>query len=176
MKSRSYHNPLHLRLDNQIYWISASTWERKKIFSNSRKPIWVEVLKNLSKDPNRKLIAWVLLSNHYHLLIYLETEPGPSQFIKILHGTSSFLLNKEDRIRDRKVWYQYWDKCIRNEKDLYTRFNYIHNNPVKHSYVKSMDDYEYSSYNYYLNEFGSDWMQDVLESYPVIDFTPEELI
>jgi putative transposase len=51
------------------------------------------------------------------------------------------------------------------------RFNYIHNNPVKHGYVNEMGDWDYSSYQYYLEKYGKEWMADVLAQYPVIDFT-----
>jgi putative transposase len=60
---------------------------------------------------------------------------------------------------------------MRTEKDFWTRFNYIHNNPVKHGYVKRPEEWEFSSYQYYLRTHGPEWLQDVFMSYPVIDYS-----
>lgn len=88
----------------------------------------------------------------------------------MIHGRVSYMLNQEDGTRGRKVFQNYWDRCIRNEKDFYTRFNYIHYNPVKHSLVDKMEDYEFSSYRYYLQQCGQEWLNRCFELYPVIDF------
>ena len=72
----------------------------------------------------------------------------------MIHGRVSYMLNQEDGTRGRKVFQNYWDRCIRNEKDFFTHLNYIHYNPVKHSLVDKMEDYEFSSYRYYLQRYG----------------------
>ena len=69
-----------------------------------------------------------------------------------------------------KRWYQYWDECIEDEKGFWMRVNYIHQNPVKHDYVKKMEDYEFSSYKQYLLKYGKDWMLSCFREYPIVDF------
>ena len=71
----------------------------------------------------------------------------------------------------RQVWHNYWDTCVRTEADYWTRFNYIHYNPIKHGYVKQFSNWPFSSYGYYLERRGEGWLLDVIERYPVIDFT-----
>jgi len=69
------------------------------------------------------------------------------------------------------VWHNYWDTGIRTEADYWARFNYIHHNPVKHGYVPRTEDWLYSSYRYYLERKGEEWMTDALRRYPIVDFT-----
>jgi putative transposase len=52
---------------------------------------------------------------------------------------------------------------------MWTRFNYIHSNPVKHGYVSHPDAWPYSSYHYYLRTRGSAWLADSYERYPVLE-------
>ena len=42
---------------------------------------------------------------------------------------------------------RYWEHTIRDENDLNIHLNYIHYNPVKHGYAKSVNDWEYSSFH-----------------------------
>ncbi|MFH1860715.1 MAG: transposase, partial [bacterium] len=57
------------------------------------------------------------------------------------------------------------------EKDMWMHFNYIHHNPVKHGYVRQMEDWQYSSFQYYLRKYGMKWIMSCFESYPIIDFS-----
>jgi len=171
---RTYHNPFHLKLDNQIYWISASTYHRSKLLNNAGKEIMRDLLKDLIQQRGHRLYAWGILDNHYHLLLHLKSGSGLPIFLKLLHGRSSRFLNRSQGLAGRKIWYQYWDRCIRGEADFYRRFNYIHHNPVKHGYVVLPEHYEYSSYNYYLRKHGEEWLADIFRSYPIVDFAPQE--
>jgi putative transposase len=80
-------------------------------------------------------------------------------------------LNASDNTHGRQVWHNYWDTCVRTEADYWTRFNYVHYNPIKHGYVKQLSDWPFSSYGYYLKHRGEELLLDVLERYPVVDFT-----
>ncbi len=96
------------------------------------------------------------------------------RFVQNLHSNLARVINKLERSEVRQIWYQYWDRCIRSEKDLHTRLNYIHHNPVKHGLVLNVDDYEWSSYKAYIENKGEEWLKSCFERYPIIDFTLEE--
>jgi putative transposase len=111
------------------------------------------------------------MDSHYHILLKIEKGRNIPDFVKGVNGKSAYLLNNIEKLPERMVWYNYWDVCIREAEDFWKRFNYIHHNPVKHGYSERMEDYEYSSYKKWLESKGDEWMKDVLERYPVIDFT-----
>lgn len=63
------HHPPHLFLDNQVYFITARTYQKQEIFdSNEKKSILQNSLKAEFRSVGYALISWVVLSNHYHIL------------------------------------------------------------------------------------------------------------
>ncbi len=72
-----------------------------------------------------------------------------------------------------RVWHQYVDRVIRDERDYFMHFNYIHQNPVKHGFVERMSAYQFSSIHKWIEEAGKKWLADCFRKYPVIDFEPE---
>lgn len=79
-------------------------------------------------------------------------------------------------VRNAPVWYQYCDHVTRNEGDYYRHLNYIHQNPIKHSYVNGMEKYEFSSIHQFMKEEGKEWLADCFRNYPIIDFEPTGII
>ena len=163
------HHPPHIYLDNTYYFITARVYEGKRIFNTDQKKrillntIRVELHKN-----KYILMAWVILENHYHILFKTKLAFNLSRIMNRIHGLVSYRVNKIEKLQGRKIFQNYWDRCIRNEKDYYTHLNYIHHNPVKHGYVQKMSDYEFSSYNYWLKTKGLAWMRDCFSQCPVI--------
>jgi len=173
---KDIHRPSHLYLDNTIYFITASTMKRSSAIycafemDDAKLTSFASLLQELVRFYELELIGWVILRNHYHLLLKVAKALSLPNFIKSLHGKSAFQFNKIDKRLGRKVWYQYWDTCIRDDATMYTRLNYMHNNPVKHGYVKELANYKYSSYFSYLEKFGKEWLDDALSKYPVVDY------
>jgi len=169
------HHPPHLFIDDKIYFITCRTANKEKLFNNlEKKTILKRCVIEAQKKFNVKIFAWVILENHYHLLIQLPKGKLLPDFIKIINGRSSFLINKTGSKRGRKIWYNYWDYCIRSKTDFWKHFNYIHSNPIKHSYVRNADQlefYKFSSYNEWVRKNGREWLASCFALYPIIDFS-----
>ena len=76
------------------------------------------------------------------------------------------------KAQDRPIWYQYMDHIIRNEEDYFKHLNYIHQNPVKHGYVKKMTGYKWSSIHRWIKNRGKEFVVDCFRTYSIIDFQP----
>lgn len=76
----------------------------------------------------------------------------------LIHGRVAYSVNRIDSCTGRQIFQNYWDKCLRSERNIWTHFNYIHHNPVKHGYVKYNGDYQYSSYNFYKDKYGAEFL------------------
>jgi len=63
---------------------------------------------------------------------------------------------------------------MRDENDFWTRFNYIHENPVKHSYVSLPEDWKFSSRQFYLQNDEDEWLQEKLIDFPVLDLLDDD--
>ncbi|WP_028314167.1 REP-associated tyrosine transposase [Desulfatibacillum aliphaticivorans] len=104
-----------------------------------------------------RIEAFVLLPDHLHCIWTLPD--GDRDFstrwrlIKT-HFTKNCdqqLRTQPDKSRERgkeqSVWqHRYWEHLIRDQNDFNRHVEYIHYNPVKHGYVGSPFDWEYSSF------------------------------
>ena len=63
---------------------------------------------------------------------------------------------------------------MRNEHDFWTRFNYVHYNPVKHGYVDNLEDWEFSSYRFYVRNAENKWLNEKLNDFPISDLFDDD--
>ena len=170
-------HPPHIYVDDTWYMITASTLNHAPFLKSDQAKVLVrDTFQNLLQIFGISLLAWVMLDDHYHLLLKTKLGNELLHFIGRLHGSTSRQINLQDRVVGRKIWHNYWDSCIRNEVDLWARFNYIHQNPVKHGYVRNLEDWPFSSYHFYLREKGAEWLEDCLRLYPVIDYLEGDIV
>jgi len=112
--------------------------------------------------------AMVVLPDHLHVIWTLP--PGDSNFATrwrlIKSGFSRQIPKLEYRRKsritknERGIWQRrYWEHCIRDQKDYNRHIEYIHYNPVKHSYVTKPADWRYSSIHRYIRMgiIDNDW-------------------
>jgi putative transposase len=172
-KGYPFHAPPHPFRDAGAYLISAANFEHRAIMQSPQRRMEFEAqLLNSLKEIVDDLIAWVVLPNHYHILIRIQSLDHISVALKHLHGTTSREWNIEDKLTGkRRVWYKFADRFIRNDVHLHTAFNYIHYNPVKHGYVSDPFDWPWSSLIMYYENKGKDWLQEQWQAYkPSDDF------
>jgi putative transposase len=95
-----------------------------------------------------RLLAWVVMPNHVHVLI--EIVPG-HPLSDILYSWKSYTGRMANRLlaREGDFWHvDYYDRFIRDEKHLERAVLYIHGNPVKAGLVERAEDWPWSSARY----------------------------
>jgi len=169
------HHPYHLYLDDTIYFLTSSIYQSQHLLNTSaKKQLVFESIRQYFTKYCFKLYAWVILDNHYHIEFKTRIGRDLQKALQFIHGGCSFKINGWDNKRGRKIFQNYWDHCIRDAKDFYNHFNYIHQNPVKHGYVKNIEDYPFSSYQYWSKKKGVEWIKSLYREYPILDFTVEQ--
>ncbi len=106
---------------------------------------FLEILCNGCQLYSVDLHGYVLMHNHYHLLIE-TTEENLSAFMKHLNASYAIYFNKKYK-RSGHLWqgrFKSW--FVTDDAYLYTLIAYIENNPVKAKIVNKLGDYQYSSY------------------------------
>jgi REP element-mobilizing transposase RayT len=92
-----------------------------------------------------KLISWVIMPNHVHLLL----RPAENQKLdKIIHSIKSFTAQKANEILNRqgKFWQEeYFDRYIRNFEHFEKTVNYIELNPVRANLCENRSGWKFSS-------------------------------
>ena len=153
------HNPPHLFLPNTLYMLTASIYQSEHLIqSSNRKLQWVESFIKSAEIYNWLIIAWVVLHNHYHAVIQSpEKAETLSKFTASYHKYTARRWNDEEQLNGRKVWWNYWDTCIRSERDYYNCLRYVFWNPVKHGLAENPEDYPFNNYKDFLLKWQVDF-------------------
>ncbi len=176
------HSPPHPIKDQAFYLLTAACYEHQlHINSEQRQKQLLYLLFEKFTSWGIELRGWVILPNHYHILVYMGSPceelshcyKRVEMVIRGVHGATSRYWNLEDDTLGRKVWYRYSDRAIRSERHYYTTLNYIHYNPVKHKWSESPYDWAFSSVHWYLEQQGREWLRDSWVKYPVKDYGRE---
>ncbi len=170
-KGYPLHSPPHPLQEKTYYLLTAANFEHCRIMASAerRSEFQKLTLKNF-QEAGIEVAAWVFLANHYHIMTYVPIFPKLSLLFNRLHGATSRQWNLEDNQVGRKVWYKFNDRMIRSEAHYFTTVNYIHYNPVRHGYTKRMDDWQWSSFHWYLEEKGRDWLVEIWKKYPLKNY------
>jgi len=141
------HNPPHLFIDGAVYFITGGILQKQHILQHDiHKQIVLDVVEKCFNHFGWQINAWIILSNHYHLMAKAKIAKDMPTIIARVHGASATQINRHDGTPGRDVWWNYWDTCIRAEHDFNLRLNYIYWNAVKHGIVNHPEDYIWSSF------------------------------
>ncbi len=173
-RERGYplHAPPHPLRDAGRYLITAANYRHAPIMAAAERCTDFETgLLDAMTSIDAEVYAWVILTNHYHVLIGVEALDLVSGALKQLHGATSRTWNLEDgQTGKRQVWYRFSDRMIRNDAHFHIALNYVHYNPVKHGYVADAYEWPWSSLSNYFDTRGRDWLRTTWKMYPPGDF------
>ena len=110
----------------------------------------------------------VVLPEHLHLMMTLPPDDAHySQLLSFIKSSFSRHIELSEPIsasrqskRERGIWQRrFWEHVIRDELDYSRHLDYIHYNPVKHGYVRTPSEWQYSSIHRYINSdvLSQDW-------------------
>jgi len=115
---------------------------------------YLYLLKLNNEETTFKILAYCIMNNHAHILIYTEKILEMSRIMQKINTSYARFYNKGKKrvgyvFRDR-----YYTQPIFNEMQLFNCISYIHYNPVKANIVSEANQYNYSTYNDYINKEG----------------------
>ena len=145
-----------------VYWIDVFT---RLLY----KEIVVDSLNYCIENKGLKVYAWVIMSNHVHLIIGSDDEKIEHILRDLKKFTSKAIIeaisdNHQESGKEWMLWmferagkknpnnikYQFWQQnnqpIVLNDKYTFEqKLNYIHNNPVRSGFVDNPVAYPYSS-------------------------------
>src|SRR5438309_1618355 len=127
-----WHHPPHRQSEKTHYLISAACYEHRPIIGKnlSRLGDFETELLQRTERICKRVIAWCVLPNHYHLLIETRLILKVLREIGLMHGRLSHAWNGEDERRGRKVWFNCTERYMRSDRHYWATLNYVHNNAV----------------------------------------------
>jgi hypothetical protein len=137
----------HWYADNQIYFITASCRDHfRALESEKAKHIFWDRFNHYCKELTIVPLVTSLLDNHYHALLYVRAGLNLKTFMQRVHGSVAKLVNdllperRADFWRDSKGT-EYFDGCIRDEKQYCAAYRYTHMQSRRHGVM-----YDYLKY------------------------------
>jgi putative transposase len=159
------HSPPHPMIDATEFLITAACFEHRSILdSPERRRDFSAAVLQRAIECDVQVSAWVILPNHYHLLLRASID-SIAKYLKKVNGSTANQWNKEDGAQGRQVWYRYSDRAIRGENHWYAVLSYIHENPVKHGYVHDSVQWEASSVHWYSKSWGDERLNQISPAY-----------
>lgn len=162
-------------IESSIYHVMLRGINRQSIFEDDEDRFqFMTVLTRYRELSDFRLHAFVLMSNHVHLLIEPAGEPLDRIFKRI--GTSyAVWFNRKYERAGHLFQDRFRSEAVGTDQYYKTVLRYILRNPIKAGLVSSLDDYRWSSYlaykkgkgvltdtAYAMNLFGS---QEALDKY-----------
>lgn len=119
---------------------------------NEYKAEYIKLIRKfIGECESTKIVAYCIMSNHAHLLIYTENIAELSKIMSRVNTAYAIFYNN---INDRVGYVfknRFYVQQIKDEGHLYNAIVYIHKNPVKAGIVENESVYNYSSFNDYVN-------------------------
>ncbi len=110
-------------------------------------PIFIDVLKIIKKDYGCEILQFVLMSNHYHLLLYTP-EQNLSDCMLYFHRQVAKRANGQSKRINHFFGGRYKWCLINTELYFWNAVKYIARNPVEAQICEKVESYKYSSLNF----------------------------
>ena len=174
--------PLYHRVyaPGQVQFITASTYRRAPVFASERFcRAFVQRLEEVRQEGHFRLVGWVLMPDHFHLLL----RPEPAVIVPLImkglkeETAKRILRTLRENLPHRwcrkmlarmqlpptvhdESHYRLWQRRfypfnIFTEKKLQEKLDYMHNNPVTRGLVSSPGEWPWSSWRFYHREDAS---------------------
>ena len=166
----SFHWTMARKWSNQnlpgaLHFVTGNILNRKPVFKkDSCCEAFTEPCAKLLKDWPCKLIAWVLMPDHFHMVVNPK-DGGVKEFLgalksltarRLIETTGGFDFTRSEPDADGTI-HQVWQESFKaiplwSAWMIWQKINYIHANPVKAGLVKSAKDYRWSSFHAFYSE------------------------
>ncbi len=165
-------------LDNAIHHVTGTVnaWQKVLVYPDILSILFLD-LNRMTVRWNVTVWGFVIMPEHFHMLIQSCKGENIKKFIhggrRSISGRVKRFIESNNRIiadycvksgintsiifnvkTAGKLSFRFWKEKpgvfpISNEIDVQKKLDYIHNNPVRRGLVKSPEEWEYSSFNYY---------------------------
>jgi putative transposase len=154
-----------------LHFITFSCYRRRPLLGTRRaRDQFVQILNEVRNRHGFRLIGYVVMPEHVHLLISEGAGKSPSKILQVLkQKVARKLLKKRGRVPEGQLclpfgeeghgeghfWQRrFYDFNVWSERKLKEKLEYIHANPVQRKLVKHPKDWPWSSWPHYAGRKG----------------------
>jgi putative transposase len=151
-------NPLERRYGGgDLHFITFSCIHRRPLLGNTTaRDCFVHILDEVRVRCAFRLIGYVVMPEHVHLLITEPVKDDPSKVLQVLkQRVAGQLLEKirgDDLTSEAHFWQRrFYDFNVWSGKKITEKLNYMHLNPITRGLVVHPRDWPWSSWAHYAN-------------------------
>jgi len=128
------------------YFVTSATRQRRRLFVvENLARVFLKTLYGYRRQGRYELHAFVLMPDHFHLLITPAENVTIERAMQLIKGGFSHAAG-EQRGHGKSLWERgFTDHRIRDGQDFEHHRNYIHNNPVEGKLIERACEYRYCS-------------------------------
>ncbi|MGA6098614.1 REP-associated tyrosine transposase [Stutzerimonas marianensis] len=125
-----------------VYLITAVTERRARLFTDPMLArLLVSEMRRLDDERYVESLAWVVMPDHVHWLIELNSMPLPA-VIQRLKSRSAIAINRITGETGTRIWQRgFHDRALRQEEDVIATARYVVANPLRAGLVDRIGDY-----------------------------------
>ena len=130
----------------RTFFVTSATWERRALFRSERMArLFLKVLDTYRGQGAFSLHEFVLMPDHFHLLISVPPGVTVERVMQLVKGGFSYRARKELGFAG-EVWQRgFTDQYITSAREFELRRQYVRDNPVQARLVARAEEYVYSS-------------------------------
>ncbi|CDF57758.1 REP-associated tyrosine transposase [Thermobrachium celere] len=162
MREPRYH------FEGAIYHVTTRCNNKEYILENDNyKRFIIKQLKDYNKKFDYELLGYVIMNNHYHLLIRTHKDSISTIMFNLNNVIAKFLNTALERT-GHALEKRFHCNLIETDSQLFATLRYIHRNPLRANICEDVDKYLWSSHWFYkrgINSFVNiDFILDMLSN------------
>jgi putative transposase len=150
-------NPLQRRYgQGDLHFITLSCVRRRPLLGTPvARDCFVRILAEVRNRYEFRLIGYVVMPEHVHLLMSEPRKDNPSRAMQVLKQRVSIALlrkHSDDRRTEEHFWQKrFYDFNVYSGKKITEKLSYMHMNPLNRKLVTDLKDWPWSSWSHYAN-------------------------
>lgn len=141
--------------EGAIYHVIQRGNNQEYILENANiKSFFVKQLKEYNKKFDCEILAFVIMNNHYHILVRTNKD-SISRIMFFINNLMGKFLNDKLKRTGHAFEGRYYCKLVETDGYLIWLLRYIHRNPVRAHICSDVNNYSWSSHYFYKNGVNS---------------------
>lgn len=135
---------------HDLHFITCSCFHRRpELGTVERRDLLLRVLEQARQRYRFVIFGYVVMPEHFHLLISEPEVGDPSVVMKVVKERFTKRLHRTET-RTSPIWQKrFYDFNVSNPKKYIEKLRYLHRNPVKRGLSAAPEDWKWSSYRAY---------------------------
>jgi putative transposase len=135
---------------HDLHFITCSCYRRRpQLDSGERRDLFLRVLERARQKYRFVVIGYVVMPEHFHLLIAEPEVGNPSVAMKVIKERFTKLVH-HGGVRTSPIWQKrFYDFNVCTTEKRIEKLRYMHRNPVKRGLVTAPGEWKWSSFRTY---------------------------